>query len=154
MAVNGATADMTIFLMLGALRRIHIPYASVRNGNWRGKTQLGIDPKDKKLGILGMGGIGRDVAMRARAFGMHIQYHNRSPLPKELAQGAEYVDFDTLLATSDVLSLNLSLNPKTKHIISKPQFQKMKDGIVIVNTARGQLMNEDDLVEALESGKV
>jgi glyoxylate reductase len=88
---------------------------------------------------------------------MKIQYHNRHPLSSDeekSAGNAKYVTFDELLATSDVLSLNLPLNPTTRHIISHAEFAKMKDGIVIVNTARGAVMNEDALVDALESGKV
>lgn len=85
---------------------------------------------------------------------MTIVYHNRSRLPSDLEGSARYVSFDELLADSDVLSLNLSLNSKTRHIISEPEFAKMKDQVVIVNTARGALMNERDLVAALESGKV
>jgi glyoxylate reductase len=85
---------------------------------------------------------------------MKIAYHNRTRLPRELEGGATYLSFDELLAQSDVLSLNLSLNPKTRHIISAPQFAKMKDGVVIVNTARGGLVNEQHLVDAIESGKV
>jgi glyoxylate reductase len=85
---------------------------------------------------------------------MRIIYHNRSRLPAELEGDANYVSFDELLAQSDVFSLNLALNAKTKHIISAPQFAKMKDGVVIVNTARGALINEADLVAALDSGKV
>lgn len=94
------------------------------------------------------------MAKRARAFGMKIAYHNRSRLSPELEEDATYLSFDELLAQSDVLSLNLSLNAKTRHIISAPEFAKMKDGVVIVNTARGALINEKDLVAALESGKV
>lgn len=123
-------------------------------GNWRGEFKLGHDPKDKVLGILGMGGIGAAVAERAKAFGMRIQYHNRRQLDARQEDGAKYVSFDELLGTSDVLSLNLSLNASTRHIIGKPEFDKMKDGIVIVNTARGPLMDEAALVDALESGKV
>lgn len=85
---------------------------------------------------------------------MTIAYHNRSQLPADLEGDAQYVAFDELLAQSDVLSLNLSLNAKTRHIISAPEFAKMKDGVIIVNTARGGLINEKDLVKALESGKV
>ena len=106
------------------------------------------------LGILGMGGIGSAVATRAKAFGMKIQYHNRRQLPPGEENGSTYVSFEELLETSDVLSLNLALNPKTKHIIGKPEFDKMKDGIIIVNTARGALIDEAALVDALKSGKV
>ncbi|KAK5682163.1 hypothetical protein LTS10_005288 [Elasticomyces elasticus] len=154
-AVDDATADTAMFLMLGALRRITQPFLSVRIGEWRGPGyQLGHDPKSKKLGILGMGGIGQAVAQRARAFGMEIQYHNRSRLPESKEQGAQYVSFEQLLQTSDVLSLNLALNASTRHIISKPQFDQMQTGIVIVNTARGPIVDEAALVDALKSGKV
>ena len=94
------------------------------------------------------------MANRARAFGMKIAYHNRSRLPADLEGDATYMSFDDLLAKSDILSLNLSLNAKTRHIISAPEFKKMKDGVVIVNTARGALINEKDFVAALDSGKV
>lgn len=106
------------------------------------------------LGILGMGGIGSAVARRAKAFGMTIQYHNRRQLAANEEEGAKYVSFEELLKTSDVLSLNLSLNASTKHIIGKPQFDLMKDGVIIVNTARGPLIDEAALVDALKSGKV
>jgi len=94
------------------------------------------------------------MAHRARAFGMKIQYHNRNQLPANEENGAKYVTFEELLKTSDVLSLNLALNPKTRHIIGKPQFDQMKDGIIIVNTARGPIIDEAALVDALKSGKV
>jgi D-3-phosphoglycerate dehydrogenase len=153
----------------------------MKTGKWQGpitaggkeyKTSLGHDPKGKVLGILGMGGIGRvcsadavvhhltpanheqEMAIRAKAFGMKIQYHNRSRLPAELEGGATYVSFDELLANADVLSLNLALNASTRHIIGATEFTKMKDGVVIVNTARGALIDEKALVAALDSGKV
>ncbi|PNS18068.1 hypothetical protein CAC42_4027 [Sphaceloma murrayae] len=154
-AVNDATADVAIFLMLGALRRITIPFNAVRKGEWRGAAfGLGHDPKNKTLGILGMGGIGRSIATRARAFGMTIIYHNRNRLSPDLEDGAQYVSFDELLQKSDVLSLNLALNKSTTHIIGREEFKKMKDGVVVVNTARGPIIDEAALVEALESGKV
>lgn len=85
---------------------------------------------------------------------MKIQYHNRSRLPPQLEGDATYVSFDELLANSDILSLNLSLNGSTRHIIGEAEFNKMKDGVVIINTARGALIDEKALVAALESGKV
>lgn len=96
----------------------------------------------------------QEMANRARAFGMRIQYHNRSRLPADLEAGAAYVSFDELLANADVLSLNLALNASTRHIIGEAEFRKMKEGVVIVNTARGALIDEKALVQALESGKV
>lgn len=113
-AVDDATADIGIFLMLGALRNLAASMASLRAGQWRGKTlpALGHDPQGKTLGILGMGGIGRNMAKKALAFGMKIKYYNRTRLEESMEKeiAAEYVDFDTLLRESDVLSLNLPLN--------------------------------------------
>lgn len=85
---------------------------ALRNGHWKGAPSppLGHDPQGKVLGILGMGGIGRNLMKKAASFGMTTQYYNRSPLSKELSGGAKYVSFDELLKTSDVLSLNLPLN--------------------------------------------
>ncbi|KAH8912290.1 hypothetical protein BR93DRAFT_72173 [Coniochaeta sp. PMI_546] len=157
-AVDDATADIGIFLMLGALRNLAASMASLRAGHWRGKTlpALGHDPQGKVLGILGMGGIGRNFAKKALAFGMEIKYYNRTRLDETVEKeiGAEYVDFDTLLRESDVLSLNLPLNDHTRRTIAREQFSKMKKGVVIVNTARGAVMDEAALVEALDSGHV
>ncbi|KAI1378097.1 D-isomer specific 2-hydroxyacid dehydrogenase [Hypoxylon crocopeplum] len=153
-AVDDATADTGILLLLGALRQAHEPLVALREGRWKGRLRLGHDPRGKKLGILGMGGIGRAMAHRARSFGMDIIYHNRRQLDPSLEKGAKYVSFDELLAQSDVLSLNLALNASTRHIISAPELAKTKKGVVVVNTARGALVNEADLVAALESGQV
>lgn len=116
-AVDDATADMGIFLLLGALRNLAPSMASLRAGAWRGTTlpALGHDPQGKVLGILGMGGIGQNMARKAKAFGMEIRYHNRTRIAAEVEKdlGAEWVDFETLLKESDVLSLNLPLNVRT-----------------------------------------
>ncbi|KAF3905506.1 hypothetical protein ABW20_dc0110059 [Dactylellina cionopaga] len=153
-AVDDATADVNMFLIIGALRNFNIGIAALRNREWRGKATLGHDPQNKVLGILGMGGIGKTLKRRTDAFDMVVQYHNRNRLDPEQEAGAKYVSFDELLATSDVISLNLPLNAHTRHIISTPEFAKMKDGVVIVNTARGAVIDEAALVEALDSGKV
>ncbi|KAF2088824.1 hypothetical protein K490DRAFT_55449 [Saccharata proteae CBS 121410] len=154
--VDDATADTNIFLILGALRGFNTSMLALREGKWRGSPAppLGHDPEGKVLGILGMGGIGRNLKKKAEAFGMSVIYHNRSKLSEELAGGAEYVSFDDLLSKSDVISLNLPLNKNTRHIISTAEFRKMKPGVVIVNTARGAVMDEDALVKALDSGLV
>ncbi|KAJ5709662.1 hypothetical protein N7493_009953 [Penicillium malachiteum] len=153
-AVDDATADVAMFLIIGALRNLNIGMHALRQGKWRGTAALGHDPQGKVLGILGMGGIGRNLKKKAEAFGMKVIYHNRRQLSEELSGGAQYVTFDELLSTSDVVSLNLPLNKNTRHIISKAEFAKMKDGVVVVNTARGAVMDEAALVEALDSGKV
>lgn len=110
--VDAATADTGIFLMLGALRGFNVGLQNLRKGAWRGSPAppLGHDPEGKLLGILGMGGIGRDMKKKAEALGMRVQYHNRKELDGELSGGAKYVSFEELLATSDVISLNLPLN--------------------------------------------
>ncbi|KAL9130973.1 MAG: hypothetical protein Q9217_000962 [Psora testacea] len=154
--VDAATADTAIFLMLGALRAFNLPLINLRKGEFRGKEPPppGHDPEGKVLGILGMGGIGRDMKKKAEALGMSVVYHNRRELDPGLARGAKYVSFEELLEASDVISLNLPLNNSTHHIISAPEFEKMKTGVVIINTARGPVMDEAALVEALQSGKV
>lgn len=101
-----------------------------------------------------MGGIGRNIKRKADVFGMKTIYHNRRKLKPEMAGGAEYVSFEDLLKTSDVLSLNLPLNAKTRHIISTEQFKLMKPDAVVVNTARGPVMDEAALVDALDQGLV
>ncbi|KAL6692374.1 D-isomer specific 2-hydroxyacid dehydrogenase [Trichoderma pleuroticola] len=155
--VDNATADTAIFLILAALRGFNNGIMAIRNGTWRGAVPpppLGHDPQGKVLGILGMGGIGRNLKKKAEVFGMSVIYHNRKQLDVEQAGGAEYVSFEDLLAKSDVLSLNLPLNSGTRNIISTPEFDKMKKGVVIVNTARGGVMDEAALVDALDTGKV
>ncbi|KAL2107134.1 hypothetical protein VUR80DRAFT_5661 [Thermomyces stellatus] len=155
--VDAATADTAVFLILAALRGFNNGIMAIRNGTWTGHVPpppLGHDPDGKTLGILGLGGIGLNLKKKAEAFGMRVIYHNRRRLDDEMADGAEYVSFDDLLARSDVLSLNLPLNAKTRNIISTNEFQKMKKGIVIVNTARGGVMDEDALVKAIDAGIV
>lgn len=111
-AVDDATADTNMFLILGALRGFNSTISALRNGHWRGHPPppLSHDPQGKVLGILGMGGIGRNLKKKAEAFDMKVIYHNRTKLSEEMSGGAEYVSFDELLAKSDVLSLNLPLN--------------------------------------------
>lgn len=131
----------------------------MRSSQWRKDCVLGRDPDGLKLGILGMGGIGTATAKRAAAFGFKLQYHNRNPvadLDKEFPAGSvpSYVSFEELLKTSDVISVHLPLGPATKHLIGKDQINMMKDGVIIVNTARGAVIDEAALTESLESGKV
>jgi glyoxylate reductase len=101
-----------MFLILGALRGFNPGMLSIRDGQWRGNPlpPLGHDPEGKTLGILGMGGIGRNLKKKCEAFSMKVIYHNRRKLSEELAGDAKYVSFEELLRTSDVISLNLPLN--------------------------------------------
>ena len=113
------------------------------------------EPEGKMLGILGMGGIGTAVARRALPFGLRVQYHNRSCVPEQQnITGAKYVSFEELLQTSDIISVHLPLNASTRGLVSYKEFAMMKTGVVLVNTARGPIVNEDALVKALEEGKV
>ncbi|KKK25114.1 glyoxylate reductase, partial [Aspergillus ochraceoroseus] len=125
-AVDDATADVNMFLIIGALRNFNAGILGLREGNWRDQPALalGHDPEGKVLGILGMGGIGRNLKKKAEAFGMKVIYHNRRQLSEELSAGAQYVTFDELLATSDVISLNLPLNvcSPLHCFVSFPQF--------------------------------
>ena len=115
-AVDAATADTALFLMLGALRMFASTIMSLRKGEFRGKPPppLGHDPEGKMLGIVGMGGIGRDFKKKAEALGMKVQYHNRSKLSDEMSGGAKYVGFEELLGSSDVISLNVPLNVRLR----------------------------------------
>ncbi|CAK7205975.1 glyoxylate reductase [Sporothrix eucalyptigena] len=156
--VDEATADTAVFLILATLREFNNGIMAIRNGTWTGllpPEPLGHDPEGKVLGILGLGGIGRCLKRKMAVFGMtKVLYYNRTRLDPALEDGAEYVSFDELLAQSDVLSLNLPLNAATRNIISTNEFRKMKKGIVIVNTARGGVLDESALVEALADGTV
>ena len=154
-AVDASTANTAVFLLLGALRRVHVPSTALRAGQWRGAMGLGHDPEGKILGILGMGGIGGAFARRAASFDMKIQYHNRHPVaPDRNPAHAEYVSFEELLSTSDIISVHLPLSDATRHLIGRKEFDMMKTGVVIVNTARGKIIDEEALVEALEDGTV
>ncbi|KAL8669461.1 MAG: hypothetical protein Q9168_005947 [Polycauliona sp. 1 TL-2023] len=155
-AVDASTANTAIYLLLGALRQAYIPAIALRKGRWRGSMILGHDPDGKTLGILGMGGIGSAFALRAAPFGFHMQYHNRNRImhPSANPTNAKYVGFEELLRTSDVISIHLPLNDATRGLIGRIEFEKMKRGVVIVNTARGQIIDEEALVKALEQDKV
>lgn len=116
--MDDATADVNMFLILGALRNFNTGMNALRQGKWRGQPEppLGHDPEGKVLGILGMGGIGRNLKKKAEAFGMKVIYHNRRELSDVMSAGAQYVSFDELLSTSDVVSLNLPLNVSSHYL--------------------------------------
>ncbi|CAK7213015.1 hypothetical protein SBRCBS47491_001659 [Sporothrix bragantina] len=162
--VNAATADTTMLLMLAALRRMRIPQEALLSGRWADpkanfQLPLGKDPAGLTLGIVGLGGIGAAVARRAAAFDMKVQYHNRRPADETFLKGIgnELVYVSTLkelLATSDVVSVHVPLSDATHHLIGEAEFAQMKPGVVLINTARGPVVDEAALVKALESGQV
>jgi glyoxylate reductase len=155
--LTGATADLAWALILAAVRRLPQAERSLRAGEFHGWgfwDYLGSDLDGRTLGIFGMGRIGRAVARRAAGFGMRVVYHSRTPLSgdDERALRAERVDFDGLLARSDVLSLHAPLTGETRHAIGRDALHRMRPGSVLINTARGALVDEAALVDALRDG--
>ena len=140
--------------MVGALRQLNPSLLSLRKGNFKKGLDFGHDPQGKALGILGMGRIGRAVKKRAEPFGLRTIYHNRKPLSSTEADGATYVPFDKLLKESDIISVHVPLNSNTRHLIGASEIEKMKPGVVIVNTARGQIIDEAQMAAALERGHI
>ncbi len=152
-----ATADLTWTLILSAARRAGEAERFLRAGAWEGwgpQQLLGVSIYGKTLGIFGMGRIGRAVAQRARGFDMQVCYHDANRLDAEVEAelNATFVDKETLLAQADVLSIHCPLTPQTRHAFTLAEFQHMKPTAVVVNTARGPVIKEDDLCTALEKG--
>jgi len=155
--LTDATADLAWALILAAVRRLPQAERDLRAGGFHGWgfwDYLGGDLGGKTLGIFGMGRIGRAVARRAVGFGMRVVYHSRTRLTEdeERALGAEPVSFAGLLARSDVLSLHAPLTEETRHVIGVEALARMRPGSFLVNTARGALVDEAALVEALRGG--
>lgn len=152
-ASSASVAELAIGHMFAMARNIGIANATMRNGEWNKKQYEGIELSGKTLGLIGFGRIAREVAKRAAALGMNVIYTKRSGLVVE-EKIAKYVDMDTLLAESDFISLHIPMQMGLDPVIGKKEIAKMKDGVFLVNTARGGLIDEDVLVEALNSGKV
>jgi lactate dehydrogenase-like 2-hydroxyacid dehydrogenase len=156
--VTIATAEIAMLLILGAARRAPEGEALVRGRAWTGWSPLqllGRRLDGKVLGILGMGRIGQAVARRARAFDMIVHYHNRKRLPSAEEAGAVYhPTFDSLCAAADILSLNAPSTPETRRMVNARTIALMKPSVIIVNTARGDLVEDSALVAALKSGHV
>ncbi len=152
------TADITMALILNASRRLGEGIRMVAAGEWSGWTptdMLGRTLRGKVLAIVGMGRIGQALAHRARAFGMHIVYNNRRRLPfaLETILGAEFEpDLDALIPRSDYLSLNCPVTEKTRGILDAGRIASMKPGAFVINSGRGELIDEEALIAALESG--
>jgi glyoxylate reductase len=152
--LSESTADVAFLLMLAAARKAFHLHKTIAKGEWtffRPKANLGIELKSKTLGVFGLGRIGMEMAKRCKgAYQMNIIYCNRSrnATAEELLQ-AKKVEFDELLAQSDVLSVHCSLNESTNGIFNKTVFQKMKRSAIFINTARGSIHNEKDLIDAL-----
>ena len=156
--LSDATAEIAMLCMLGAARRGAEGNRMVREGKWNFWSpafMVGRQVTGKRFAVLGMGRVGQVAAERARGFGMEIHYHNRRRLPDELEKGAIFHDsVVSLLAVADVLSLHCPTTPESIDLINAERLALLPDGAILVNTARGALVDERALVEALKSGKL
>ncbi len=156
--LTDATADIALLCLLGAARRAHEGTSMLRTHNWVGwePTQLmGTHVTGKRLGILGMGRIGQAVADRARAFRMTVHYSNRTRLPADLEKGATFhANPDDMLPHCDFLSINAPLTAQTRKWVNAERIGKLPKGAIVVNTARGGVVDDEALIAALKSGRL
>ncbi len=150
-----STAEHTIALILAAARKIPQADRSVKEGKWERKKFMGMELRGKTIGVIGIGRVGYEVAKRCKALEMNVIAYDPY-VPKERAEkiGVKLVDLDTLLKESDIITIHVPRTKETVGMISKKQFEKMKDGVLLVNAARGGVVDEKALYEALKSGKV
>lgn len=149
-ATTISVAELTFTLMLASYREVVRGTVTTKNGEWAKKQLKGKELYGKTLGVVGIGRIGQAVAERAIAFGMKVVAYDPYAKPEQY----ENVGLDDLIARSDFITLHLPLTPETKHMISTDQFAAMKDGVVILNVARGGTIDEEALYNAMTSGKV
>ncbi len=149
-----AVAEHAVALMLALDRKIHRAYARVREGNFSLEGLLGFDLHLRTVGIVGTGQIGQTVAQILRGFGCRLLGFDVRPNPNCVALGVEYVDLDRLLAESDVITLHCPLTPETHHLVDADTLSVMKDGVMIINTSRGGLIDTPAVIEGLKDGKV
>lgn len=158
--VTEDTADMAIALMLAVTRKIPQGLAEMQAGDWKGwspMSHLGTRIGGKRLGILGMGRIGQAVARRARAFGMQIHYHNRRRLRPEVEEALEasyWESLDQMVARMDVISVNCPHTPSTFHLLNARRLKLLKPSAVLVNTSRGEVIDENALTRGLRAGEI
>jgi glyoxylate reductase len=155
--LTDATAEIAMLILLGAARRAKegMEWANKKNWKWSADFLTGKQLTGARLGILGMGRIGRAVADKAKSFGMIIHYHNRSQLDKNLEKGAIYHNsVESLFSVSDFFSINCPATKETKHIINKKTLKYFPNGAVLSNSARGDMIDDEAMVESLKSGKI
>ena len=150
---SASVAELAIGHMFSLARFIHISNVTMRNDEWNKKAYKGIELAGKKLGLIGFGRIAKETAKRAYALGMTVSYTNRSGA-KEGYDEYNFVSMDELLKQSDFISLHVPFNKEAGAVIGKNEFDMMKDGVYIINCARGGVVDEKALIEALDSGKV
>ncbi len=154
------TADMAMALMLAVPRRLSEGERLVRTGQWQGwapTTLLGHRISGKRLGIIGMGRIGQAVAQRARAFGMSIHYHNRARLPRDVEARYEatyWPALEAMLSRVDIVSINCPHTPETHHLLNKQRLKLLQRHAYLINTSRGEIIDEKALADALEHGTI
>jgi glyoxylate reductase len=153
--LTDATADLTFSLMLDVVRRVSEGDRIIRNGKWwqiyGAFDYVGMDLQSKTLGIFGLGRIGSTLAKRAKSFDMKIIYHNRKPVSKnkEKLLGVKYVTLDKLITQSDIISIHVPHTKETNQLFDMKVFKKMKNSAFLINTSRGKIVNEKDLIIAL-----
>lgn len=158
--LTDATADLAFSLMLDTMRRVSEGDRIIRKGGWRqiygAYDYVGSDLQNKTLGILGLGRIGSVIAKRAKAFDMKLIYHNRKRVSKskEKQLGIKYVTFAQLISQSDVISIHVPHTKQTDQLFDKRVFSKMKSTSFLINTARGKIINEKDLISALKKKRI
>ncbi|MDJ0956511.1 MAG: D-glycerate dehydrogenase [Arenicellales bacterium] len=156
--LTDATAELTILLMLGAARRASEGERLIRAGKWTTWSpafMVGTEITHKRLGIIGMGRVGQVTAKRARGFEMEIHYHNRRRLDPNKENGAIYHDgLASMLPLCDILAMHCPSLPETQDLLNAEHIDQLPDGAIVVNSARGAVVDEDALIEALKSGKL
>ena len=154
--LTDATADLAFSLLLDILRRVSEGDKIIRDGKWKeiygAYDYVGLDLQGKTLGILGLGRIGKTLAKRAKAFDMKLVYHNRKRVSKtkEKVLGVKYVSFEKLITQSDIISIHVPHTKETDQMFDMKIFRKMKKSAFLINTSRGKIINEKDLVTALK----
>ena len=156
--LTNATAELTILLILGAARRASEGDRLIRAGKWNTWSpafMVGTEVTGKRLGIIGMGRVGQVTAKRARGFDMEIHYHNRRRLDSDTEKGAIYHEnLDSMLPVSDFLALHCPSVPETQDLLNAKRIDQLPDGAIVVNAARGAVVDEGALIDALKSGKL
>ena len=153
-----AVAELTVALMLAVGRKLICHDRAIHQGEWSKNTFLNLTRtlNNKVVGIIGGGNIGRQVASRVQAFGSTVQYYDPFRLPEEMEEKLhmKYVGLEELIRTSDVITLHVPLMDSTRHMIGEKEIEKMKDGAILINVARGGLMDDEAVVNAVNSGKL
>ena len=149
-----AVAEHTVALMLGVERRLHRAYNRVRDGNFALDGLLGFDLRNRRVGIVGTGRVGQIVARILRGFGCSLRAYDPYPNDEVRDYGVRYVDLDTLFAECDVITLHCPLTPASHHLIDAAALDKMRPGVMLVNTSRGALIDTRAVIEGLKDGRV